>query len=84
MPSKHHLNVSLTEHLVRFTADQVASGRFGSASEVVRAGLRLLERELAAAPAAPRNDAAMDGHAVPSGLATPGATAPRGPKGRSP
>jgi antitoxin ParD1/3/4 len=53
MPSKHHLNVSVTEHLARFVADQVASGRFGSSSEVVRAGLRLLEREVAASPATP-------------------------------
>jgi antitoxin ParD1/3/4 len=46
MPSKHNLNVSLTEHLARLVADQVASGRFGTASEVVRAALRLLERDL--------------------------------------
>ena len=46
MPSKYSLNVSLTEHLGGFVASQVASGRFGTASEVVRAGLRLLEREM--------------------------------------
>ena len=47
MPSKHNLSVSLTGHLCAFVADEVASGRFRSASEVVRAGLRLLEREQA-------------------------------------
>lgn len=35
-------NVSLTPELAAFVASRVASGRFGSASEVVRAGLRLL------------------------------------------
>lgn len=35
-------NVSLTPELAAFIADRVASGRFGNASEVVRAGLRLL------------------------------------------
>lgn len=47
MPSKYSLSVSLTEHLSRFVEEQVASGHFGTASEVVRAGLRLLERDLA-------------------------------------
>ena len=43
------LNVSLTPELVAFVAAQVASGRYASASEVVRAALRRLERETAAA-----------------------------------
>jgi antitoxin ParD1/3/4 len=77
MPSKHNLNVSVTEHLARFVADQVGSGRFSSASEVVRAGLRLLERDLAAAP---RTDGPIDGLAVPPGPAAPGQAAPRARK----
>jgi antitoxin ParD1/3/4 len=74
MPSKHNLNVSVTEHLARFVADQVVSGRFSSASEVVRAGLRLLERDLAAAP---RIDGAADDLVIPLGPANPGAAPPR-------
>lgn len=39
------MNVSLTAELEKFVADKVASGRYTSASEVVREALRLLERE---------------------------------------
>lgn len=38
------LNVSLTPELERFIAARVASGRYQTASEVVRAALRLLEQ----------------------------------------
>lgn len=37
------MNVSLTPHLDSFIDQQVSSGRYRSASEVVRDGLRLLE-----------------------------------------
>jgi len=37
------MNVSLTQELERFVHDRVATGRYHSASEVVREGLRLLE-----------------------------------------
>jgi antitoxin ParD1/3/4 len=47
MPSKYSLSVSLTEHLCGFVEAQIASGRFRSASEVMRTGLRLLERDVA-------------------------------------
>ena len=38
------MNVSLTEHLDKFVGQQVETGRYRSASEVVREGLRLLEQ----------------------------------------
>lgn len=41
MPTR---NVSLTEHQDRFVDEALASGRYQSASEVMREALRLLER----------------------------------------
>lgn len=42
MPTR---NVNLTEELERFVLAKVESGRYENASEVVRAALRILERE---------------------------------------
>lgn len=44
MPAR---NVSLTPHLADFLDRNVESGQFSNASEVVRAGLRLLEQRQA-------------------------------------
>ena len=52
MAAKHHRHVALTEPLARFIDQQVTEGRYASASEVVRAALRLLERQEAGAQAA--------------------------------
>jgi antitoxin ParD1/3/4 len=52
MPTRTSLNVSLTPELEQFVQSRVASGRYQTASEVVREGLRLLEeREQARATA---------------------------------
>jgi len=42
MPTR---NINLTAELDRFVATKIKSGRYENASEVVRAGLRNLERE---------------------------------------
>jgi antitoxin ParD1/3/4 len=42
MPTR---NVNLTEELDRFVAAKVSSGLYENASEVIRAGLRCLDRE---------------------------------------
>jgi antitoxin ParD1/3/4 len=59
MAAKHHRHVALTEPLARFLDQQVAEGRYASASEVMRAALRLLERQEGGARVA-TNDG--DGH----------------------
>jgi antitoxin ParD1/3/4 len=41
MPTR---NINLTDRFDRFIEAEVASGRYGNASEVVRDGLRLMER----------------------------------------
>lgn len=42
MPTR---NINLTEHYDRFVEEQVDAGRYKNASEVLRAGLRLLEQQ---------------------------------------
>jgi antitoxin ParD1/3/4 len=45
MPSRSSLNVSLTPELEKFVQGRVATGRYQTASEVIREGLRLLEQQ---------------------------------------
>ena len=42
MPTR---NINLTEHFNAFVERQVSSGRYSSASEIVREALRLLEEQ---------------------------------------
>jgi antitoxin ParD1/3/4 len=68
------LNVSLTPALQRFVETRVASGRYQSASEVVREGLRLVEehelnlrelrREIATGLEQAKRGELIDGEAV--------------------
>lgn len=45
MASRTTLNVSLTPELEQFVNSRVSSGRYQSASEAIRQGLRLLQEE---------------------------------------
>ncbi len=42
MPTR---NINLTEHYDRFVEEQIDAGKYKNASEVLRAGLRLLEQQ---------------------------------------
>ena len=52
MPPRNSLNVSLTPELADYIAAQVSTGRYRSASEVVRHALRLLQDSAPAVPPA--------------------------------
>ena len=52
MPIRTSLNVSLTPELEQFVQSRVSSGRYQTASEVIREGLRLLEEREQAREAA--------------------------------
>jgi antitoxin ParD1/3/4 len=56
MASRYALSVSLTEHLCGFIKQEVSSGRYSTASEVIRAALRQLQAE-ADQSVAPRPEA---------------------------
>jgi antitoxin ParD1/3/4 len=66
MPTDQTRNVSLTAELNAFIRAQVASGQYQNASEVVRASLRLLQRQehrdkrKRSVPTANRADAQQD------------------------
>lgn len=78
MAKRRTLNVSLTSELHRFVDKRVASGRYQTASEVVREGLRLLEdrekaterdlldvkRKISSGLKQARNGQLLDGHEV--------------------
>jgi antitoxin ParD1/3/4 len=57
MPSKHAISVSLTEHLNSFVRTEIARGRYRTASEVIRAALRLLETQALPDSSSSRQDA---------------------------
>ena len=53
MAQRIALNVSLTQELAEFVRAEVASGQYGSASEVIRSSLRLLVQRKAERVAGP-------------------------------
>jgi Arc/MetJ-type ribon-helix-helix transcriptional regulator len=53
MPPKPSLNVSLMPALTDYISNLVAAGQYRSASEMVGAGLRLLQREVAPSASTP-------------------------------
>jgi antitoxin ParD1/3/4 len=45
LPMAKNTSVSIGDHFQAFIETQIGTGRYGSASDVVRAGLRLLEEQ---------------------------------------
>lgn len=45
MATSKNTSVTLGEHFERIIHNSIASGRYSSASEVIRAGLRLIDKE---------------------------------------
>jgi Arc/MetJ-type ribon-helix-helix transcriptional regulator len=64
MPNRISHNVSLTPELSRFIRGQIASGRYQSTSEAVRAALRLLQNQEPPQAAQPRPARAPRGRHV--------------------
>jgi len=61
------MNVSLTPELKRFVADEVKSGLYRTASEVIGAGLRRLKEEKRARlPAVPKTRAELEAELLQS------------------
>ncbi len=58
-------SITIGDHFSQFVSEQVGSGRYGSTSDVVRAGLRLLEEHEA------RVRALRDAQAAGEGLGDP-------------
>ena len=54
------MNVSLTSELEKFIHEEVKSGLYQTASEVVRAGLRRLREDKLRVPRTPRNRAELE------------------------
>ncbi|MCY4226565.1 MAG: type II toxin-antitoxin system ParD family antitoxin [Gammaproteobacteria bacterium] len=60
MPATHARNIALTPELSNFVDEMVASGRYASASEVMRDGLRTLHDRHALDMIVERISAALD------------------------
>lgn len=63
MAVRKTITVSITPAQDAFVRDRLKSGRFGSVSEIVRAALRLLERDEAPASPVPGGSLPVSPHA---------------------